>query len=88
MPMTGSGLSALLKPVIISEIQAVFDIVDATKLQDFAQAMADAIGPTVVQYIQANALVTSTVVVTSVSGVQTGSGVSGPGVGTATGTIT
>jgi hypothetical protein len=45
------------------------------------------LGKAIVAYIIANAIVTSNVVVTSVSGVTTGPGVSGPGTGTATGTI-
>jgi hypothetical protein len=45
------------------------------------------LGKAIVSYIIANATVTSNVTVTSVSGVTTGPGVSGPGTGTATGTI-
>lgn len=40
-----------------------------------------------ITYITANAVVNATVAVTSVSGVTTGAGVSGPGTGTASGTI-
>ncbi|HNR90660.1 MAG TPA: hypothetical protein PKM65_20155 [Spirochaetota bacterium] len=51
------------------------------------EAVWKAIGNGIVDYIKANAQVSSTVNVASVSGVQTGTGVSGPGTGTATGTI-
>jgi hypothetical protein len=53
------------------------------QLAVFARAMAK-----VIPHIIANAVVGSTVTVTSVSGVTTGAGVSGPGAGSATGTIT
>lgn len=46
-----------------------------------------ALGNAIVDYIIANAVVSSNVIVTSVSGVTVGAGVSGPGAGTATGTI-
>lgn len=90
MPMVGSALSAALKPVIIAEIKNNYTIpapLGDAELAKFAQALADAIGPTVVAFIQTNAVVTSTVVVTSVAGVTSGPSVSGPGTGTATGTI-
>lgn len=51
------------------------------------EAVWKAIGNGIVDYFKANAQVNSTVNVASVSGVQTGTGVSGPGTGTATGTI-
>ncbi len=51
-------------------------------------AMWNTICDAIVQYIQTNAVVTGTVVVTSVSSVAAGFGVSGPGAGTLTGVIT
>ncbi len=90
MPMTGVGLSAALKPVIIAEVKNNYTIpapLGDAELAKFAQALADAIGPTVVAYIQTNAVLTSTVTVASVTGVTSGPSVSGPGTGTATGTI-
>ncbi len=88
MTMSGAGLTAALKPVIKSEIESAFEILNAAQLDTLAQALANAIGSIVVSYVTANAVVTSTVIVTSVSGVSTGPGVSGPGLGTASGTIT
>lgn len=67
MAMNGDTLGAAIK----SAIDALADKTDRTAL---FKAMGDAI----VQHIQANATVT----VTSVSGVTTGSGTSGPGTGT------
>lgn len=82
MPMVGTVLASLLKPQIINAVKANYSIPvegDA-ELIKFAQALADALGPTIVSYIQANASVAVTV--TSVTGVTTGVGISGPGVGT------
>lgn len=67
MPMTGSGLATAVK----NAIAGVSDKSDHN-------AVWNAIGTAIVAYITANALVT----VTSVSGVTTGAGVSGPGAGT------
>lgn len=50
---------------------------------DIFEALADAI----IKHIQSFGVVTTTVTVTSVSGVTPGAGVSGPGTGTGTGTI-
>jgi hypothetical protein len=71
MALTKAGLKA----VIITKLNAQFGAPSDSSVQDkFADAVADA----VVSY-----LVTNTVVaVTSVSGVTTGPGVSGPGAGT------
>jgi hypothetical protein len=90
MPMNGAQLATELKPEIEAKIKLVFDIIAGlgdAELAKFAQALADAIGPKIVTHIQNNAVVTSTVVVASVTGVQAGGGVSGPGAGTATGTV-
>jgi hypothetical protein len=56
---------------------------DNLSRQEIFEALADAI----IKHIQSNAVITTTVTVTSVSGVTPGGGVSGPGTGTGTGTI-
>lgn len=68
--MAGSGLAAAVKA-------AVAAIPEADRDHD---AVWDAVGDAIINYIKANAAV----VVTSVSGVTTGAGVSGPGTGTLT----
>lgn len=81
MPMTPAGLKAK----IIADMTAIIGPPDdPTKQESFAEAL----GKAIVEYIQTNATVASTVLVASVSGVTVGGGVSGPGAGTATGTIT
>lgn len=82
MPMVGTALAALLKPQIITAVKANYSVpVDGeAELTKFAQAIADALGPTIVSYIQANATVVVTVA--SVTGVTTGPSISGPGTGT------
>ena len=70
MPMTGSGLAAAVKA-------AVSAIPEEDRQYD---AVWDAVGDAIINYIKANAQV----IVTSVSGVTTGPGVSGPGTGTLT----
>lgn len=47
----------------------------------------DIVAEAIVEHITSSAVVTSTVVVASVSGVTAGVAVSGPGAGTATGTV-
>ena len=81
MAMTTAGLKSAILTEMTTQLGAAQD---DTKRQLFADAIATA----VVNYIKNNAAVSSTVTVTSVSGVTTGAGVSGPGAGTATGTIT
>lgn len=77
MAMTGAGLATAIKNAIeaVSEENRDYD------------AMWSAIAGAIVSYIQANAQVATTVTVTSVNGVTTGGGVSGPGAGTGTGSI-
>lgn len=70
MAMVGSGLAAAVKA-------AVAAIPEANRDHD---AVWDAVGDAIINYIKANAQV----IVTSVSGVTTGAGVSGPGTGTLT----
>jgi hypothetical protein len=62
---------------------AALPAADRANIKNSLEALADAI----ISHIQTAAVVSSTVAVTSVSGVTTGVGVSGPGAGTATGTI-
>lgn len=73
MPMTGAALTGLLQPEIKSQLQALLDpaVVDVARLDKFATALANALGPKIVDYIKANAVVT-------VTGVQNGGG-SAPG---------
>jgi bifunctional ADP-heptose synthase (sugar kinase/adenylyltransferase) len=90
MPMNGAQLATEMKPEIEAKIKEFFEIISGagdTVIADFAQALAEALGPKIVTHIQNNAVVTSTVVVTSVTGVVSGPATSGPGVGTATGTV-
>lgn len=75
--MTGEGLASAIKTAIAEVPEGGRDF----------DAMWNAIATAIVTYIQTNAVVSSNVAVTSVSGVTTGAGVSGPGTGTATGTI-
>lgn len=60
----------------------------AAKGLAYSQAVWKAIAGAIVTHIKINAVVTSSVAVTSVSGVTAGLAVSGPGTGSATGTIT
>lgn len=79
MPMSGAALAAALKPVIETEIRTNFTITAGfgdAELTKFAQAIADAVGETVVTYIQANAAVSGTVT--------SGAGSGGSVVGTVT----
>ncbi len=63
-----------LKAAIISELSVLGAVTDSSKQSDFAEALAKVI----VNYLLPNIVVT----VTSVAGVTTGGGVSGPGTGT------
>jgi len=51
------------------------------------KAWCDVLAATIIAHIQTNAVVTTTLAVTNVSGVTVGGGVSGPGTGTGTGTV-
>ena len=68
--MSKAGMSSAIK----DKLNDLFTIQDDDVLTDFCDQLADAL----VSYITANAVVT----VTSVSGVTTGAGTSGPGSGT------
>ncbi len=82
MPMNAATLAAAVKADLASD-GFIFDV--GAMNTKFIDKLCAAI----VTHIQTNALVAGPVVVTSVSGVTTGPGVSGPGAGTLTaGTIT
>lgn len=66
--------AASLKTKIVTKMEAIWEFEDSQTLDDFAQALAEAI----VEEITENAVVN----VVSVSQVQPGVGVSGPGTGT------
>ena len=72
MPLT----AASLKEKIVTKMEAIWTFEDSETLDDFAQALAEAI----VEEITTNAVV----VVASVTAVTPGVGVSGPGTGTVT----
>jgi hypothetical protein len=88
MPMSGSGLASSLKTQILAQLNAQFptdtNLLNAEKTainsakDKLAQAIADGDGPTTVDHIKNNAVVS----VSSVTGVTPGGGVSGPGSGT------
>lgn len=76
MPLNGAALSSALQPVIEAQIRANYTIVAGfgdAEVAKFAKALADALGPTLVTYITANALVTGTVT----SGAGSGGNVTG-----------
>ena len=70
MALTGSGLASAVK-------SAIGTIPEDSRDHD---AVWDAVGTAIINYIKANAVVN----VVSVSGVTTGAGVSGPGTGVIT----
>mgnify|MGYP000063482536 CR=1 FL=1 len=80
MAMTGSGLAAARKAKLEGQFGSPDDqaLFDSWLLKD---------SEAIVEYIQGNAVVTSSVAVASVSGVTPGGGSSGSGTGTATGTV-
>jgi hypothetical protein len=82
MPMTGPGLTTFVKGKITSKNPA-FDPNIGTDMDWLIEAICEG----VVEYIQANAQVNTTVAVASVGGVTTGPSASGPGTGTGSGTI-
>jgi len=75
MPMNPATLKAAIKSGLIATYTAAESA--TMSKEDFADRVAATIADEVVSHIAANA----TVSVTSVSGVQTGPGVSGPGTG-------
>ena len=82
MPMNGDILGA--------EIVTAMDAVLASEpvaSESQRASMWAAIGNAIVAHITANAVVSTTVAVVSVSGVTTGVATSGPGAGTGTGSV-
>lgn len=73
----------VLATAIVNKIKARNADADIALLTPYWEDIADAI----IEHIKTNAVVNSMVAVTSVSGVTTGPGVSGPGTGTALGAI-
>jgi hypothetical protein len=78
--MNGSALQEFLKLKLQQKIPEV-------NFTGNAEKCLLALGEAIIEYIQSNAIVNSNVIVTSVTGVTTGPGISGPGTGTATGGI-
>lgn len=73
-----------------SEIEAAIDQAISSNPEAGSSqrtALWEAIAGAIIAHIQTNAVVSTTVAVTSVSGVTTGAGVSGPGAGTGSGTV-
>lgn len=82
MPMNGTTLATAVKSTLSGQ-GFVFGV------GEMNTKFVDALCAAIVAHIQANAVITGPVTVTSVSGVTPGAGVSGPGSGTLTsGTIT
>lgn len=90
MAMNAATLKTALKATIISKLEAKFALTDAGAIaarDDTADAIAEAVATEVIAHIQANAVVSTTVAVGSVTLVTPGVGSSGPGSGTGTGSI-
>lgn len=98
MALSGSRLNSARYTSALADIQTQFPMpagllaaeqtAYALYQQKMAHAISDHDGTDVVTEITTNAVVPSVVAVTSVGGVTTGVGTSGPGTGTATGTVT
>lgn len=82
MPLNGTLLASNIKIRLTNELG-----MDLTNEFSKVDEFVDIISTEIINHIKNNAVVSSNVLVTSVSGVVTGGGVSGPGAGTATGTI-
>lgn len=79
-----AAMDAVTSGIVEGDTQETIE----SKLRAYRVSMMKAMCGAFVQHIQTNAQVTANVTVVSVSGVTTGPGVSGPGTGSATGTIT
>ena len=98
MSLSSSRLQTALDADILSKLQAAYPIDSALRTADkdtiaagqqaLANSIGDPTGADVIKEIVTNAVVPSTVAVTSVTGVTSGVSTSGPGAGTATGTVT
>jgi hypothetical protein len=82
MAMIGSALGDAMKSKVDAYIATLTDPNDLNRDTLFQE-----MGEAIVDYITTNAVISTSVTVTSVTGVTTGLGVSGPGTGTGTGTI-
>jgi hypothetical protein len=82
MAMIGSALGDAMKAKVDAYIATLTDTSDLNRDTLFQE-----MGKAIVEYITANAVISTNVTVTSVTGVTTGPGVSGPGTGAGTGTI-
>lgn len=80
MPMTVEAAQAVM--LNKAKTLGMDDGPEGSKLAELLTAVAE-----LITYIQTNAVITTTVAVTNVSGVVTGPSVSGPGAGTGAGTI-
>lgn len=90
MAMNPATLKTALKATIISKLEAKFALTDAGAIaarDDTADAIAEAVATEVIAHIQANAVITTSVAVGSVTLVAPGVGASGPGTGIGTGTV-
>lgn len=81
--MTAASMRGRIK----TAMDALGDPAEFPNPQAYATAAMEAMCAGIIQEIQLNAVVTATVAVPSVSGVTPGGGISGPGTGTATGTV-
>lgn len=92
MPMNGELLGteiiAAMNLVNVGIVEGDSQESIESKSQSYRSQLWKAIAGAIVLHIQTNAVVQSTVAVASVSGVTTGPGASGPGTGTASGTVT
>ena len=83
MALSATRLATAIKAAVVSSMERQ-GVPAPASIDD---QMWDEVASAIITEITTNALVSSTVTVTSVSAVTPGPGVSGPGVGTATGTV-
>lgn len=59
MPMAGTGLANAIKPLLTAELAAEFPVAEGGEAarEAFVETLADALGPAIVDYIKANAIV-------------------------------
>lgn len=68
MPMTNAAMKAVLQPAINAAVRSQYSIVENVgdvELAKFAEALAEGISNALVPYIQANAQVSGTTIVSS-----------------------
>jgi hypothetical protein len=82
MPLSGNILSTAIKARLDAELG-----MDLSNSYNKVSEFVDILSTEIINHIKLNAVVSSSVAVLSVAGVTTGPGISGPGTGTATGTI-